>query len=283
MKKYFLTVAFICLSVNISKADDFTQSTQDIYTRVSRIEKDLRLLNKEIYNKSDLTSSVNSSEMGSDKNANFEIRVADLENSIRKVKGDIEEISHNQTQISEQIKKIQNDIDFRLNNLENSKEAVVDEDKKIDLSVFEKSPKEKTAAPINVINPDISPEAQYKKAFNLLKENKYDEAEKEFAKFIEKNPNHRLAGNAQYWLAETFYVRGNMEEAMKQFAYGYKTYKDSAKAVDNLLKLGITLGATGKTEDACITFNELETNHNPLPKTITNRIKNEKSKLNCSE
>ena len=60
-----------------------------------------------------------------------------------------------------------------------------------------------------------------------------------------------LAGNAQYWLGETYYVRKDYENAATAFALGYQKYPKSAKAADDLLKLGMSLGNLGKKPDAC--------------------------------
>ena len=62
-----------------------------------------------------------------------------------------------------------------------------------------------------------------------------------FKAFVQRNPQHVLAGNAQYWLGETYYARRDYQNAMVAFAEGYKAYKTSPKGPDNLLKLGVTL------------------------------------------
>ena len=38
------------------------------------------------------------------------------------------------------------------------------------------------------------------------------------------NPDHALAANAAYWLAETYYVRKNYAAAAAAFARNYRTY-----------------------------------------------------------
>ncbi len=66
-------------------------------------------------------------------------------------------------------------------------------------------------------------------------------AEQGFETFLQSNPKHVLAGNAQYWLGESYYARKDYQNAMTAFAEGYKNYKTSPKGPDNLLKLGLTL------------------------------------------
>ena len=57
------------------------------------------------------------------------------------------------------------------------------------------------------ILPDETPEKQYEFATSFLKVGDYNTAERAFREFVETNPDHNLAGNAQYWYAETFRIR----------------------------------------------------------------------------
>ena len=69
-----------------------------------------------------------------------------------------------------------------------------------------------------------------------------------------ERPQDYLAGNAQYWMGETYYVRGRYQDAAVTFAEGYQKYPTNSKAPDNLLKLGMSLGQLGKKADACVAF-----------------------------
>jgi len=78
-------------------------------------------------------------------------------------------------------------------------------------------------------------EQLYHDAFKLLQDGDYAGAERSFKAFVQNNPKHPLAGNAQYWLGETYYARHDYQNAMVAFAEGYKVYKTSPKGPDNLL------------------------------------------------
>lgn len=123
--------------------------------------------------------------------------------------------------------------------------------------------------------------AAYENAFSLLKAGNYDAAEKEFDAFVQKNPDHVLAGNAKYWLGETYYARGNYEKAARVFAEAYQKYPDGSKAADNLLKLGLSLSATGNNPDACVAFRQLEKNYQNGAGPVLRRAQQEMSKLGC--
>lgn len=131
--------------------------------------------------------------------------------------------------------------------------------------------------------PDASAGEQYQHAFGLLQQADYERAESALQAFVKANPEHDLAGNAKYWLAETHYVRGNYKKAAATFAEGYKQYPEGGKAPDNLLKLGMSLAALERTEDACGIYRELMKQYPDAPANIRQRAKREQQKLDCPQ
>jgi tol-pal system protein YbgF len=130
--------------------------------------------------------------------------------------------------------------------------------------------------------PGNTVEAQYEYAFNLLRQANYDEAEKALRAFVDQHPTDFLAGNAQYWLGETYYVRGRYQDAAVAFAEGYQKYPNNSKAPDNLLKLGMALGQIGKKSDACVAFSELNKKFPGASDSMKERTKQEKHRYGCS-
>ena len=127
----------------------------------------------------------------------------------------------------------------------------------------------------------VGAEEQYKHAYNLLKQADYSAAEKALDAFIMAYPNHKFAGNAKYWLGETFYVRGDYERAAVAFADGYKKYKNNTKGPDNLLKLGLSLTRLGKKENACVAFKSVGVEFAKAPEIVSSRAVREFKKLGC--
>lgn len=123
--------------------------------------------------------------------------------------------------------------------------------------------------------------AQYDHAFGLLRQANWPEAEAALRAFLERHSSHSLAGNAKYWLGETHYVRGDYVSAARVFAEGFQQYPNSGKASDNLLKLGMSLAALDRREDACGTFTELERRYSDAPAQILQRSQAERSRLGC--
>lgn len=138
-----------------------------------------------------------------------------------------------------------------------------------------------TASVADGVLPAGSPQDQYRYAFGLLRQQKFPEAEAALRAFVKAHPKDPLAGNAQYWLGETFYVRGNYDQASLAFTEGFQNYPDSPKAADNLLKLGMSLANLGKTDDACLTYDHLLSNFEGSSTVILDRARQEKKNRNC--
>jgi len=136
------------------------------------------------------------------------------------------------------------------------------------------------AKPGNVL-PAGSPKDQYDFAYSLLQQREYDEAQIALTEFVTKHPDTELAGNAQYWLGETHYVRGQYEEAASAFLTGYQKYKKNTKGPDNLLKLGMSLGKLGQTQQACRSLGRLGTDYPDAPATVKQRAQRESTSLGC--
>jgi tol-pal system protein YbgF len=129
--------------------------------------------------------------------------------------------------------------------------------------------------------PGATPDEQYQYAFDLLRQTKYDEAEKALHTFVDEYPENPLAGNASYWLGETYFVRQDYNNAALTFAQGFQKYPKSGKAPDTLLKLGISLAALGETADACKALQELSTRFPTASDSIKQRAAKEQSKNGC--
>lgn len=140
---------------------------------------------------------------------------------------------------------------------------------------------QQAAIPAPSALPQGTPADQYKFAFDKLVKHDYSGAEKAFRAFVDQHSDDILAGNAQYWLGETYYVRENFAEAAISFATGYQSYPKSSKAADNLLKLGMSLARLGKNEDACHAFARLGQEFPKAPSNVRRRANAEKNRLSC--
>jgi tol-pal system protein YbgF len=124
-------------------------------------------------------------------------------------------------------------------------------------------------------------EDAYNAAFAKLKRADYKGAATDFTAFLKKYPDNTLAGNAQYWLGETYYVRKEYNNSTAEFLKGYQKFPKNTKAPDALLKLGMSLKALGNKEQACKAFVRLPTDYPTASPALKTRAEQEKTKLAC--
>lgn len=124
-------------------------------------------------------------------------------------------------------------------------------------------------------------EALYRRAYGNLLEENYPAAEAGFRQFLEFHPDDKLAGNAQFWLGETYFARGDFKGAADAYLKGYKTYGSSEKAPDALLKLAMSLSALGDRQEACSAFGELEAKYPKAPQAVRDQAKAARAKAGC--
>jgi tol-pal system protein YbgF len=130
--------------------------------------------------------------------------------------------------------------------------------------------------------PEMPPQQLYEQAYGYLLQKDYASAQSGFEDFLSRHSGHQLAGNAQYWLGETFYVRGQYRPAAAAFLKGYQTYARSPKAPECLLKLAMSLNRLGQKDAACSSFNELASKYPNPPAHVKSIAQTERQRSGCS-
>lgn len=238
--------------------------------------------------------------------ANYETRLSELEDEMRALNGRVEQLEFAVRRQDQELQRMQSDFDGRLQRLESGAQQQsaappqaapsapaneVPENPNGTLGALKLQNGRVTGGVDNPQSPPLpqtpsdyglTPQEQYDAAFALLRQADYDNAGKAFKTFIDKNPKDKLVGNAKYWYGETLYVRGQLDEAAVAFADAWQQDPQGAKAPDSLLKLAMSLGATGKTQDACTAIGELKTKYPNASPTVRSRASEEASKLKCA-
>jgi tol-pal system protein YbgF len=122
----------------------------------------------------------------------------------------------------------------------------------------------------------------YETAYGYLMQRDYGAAQGAFEDFLARYPQDSLAGNAQYWLGEAHFVRGEYKAAASSFLKGYQNYAGNARAADSLLKLAMSLDRLGQKDAACSSFGELSTRFPNAPENVKMRAKSERQRIGCS-
>ena len=305
-----LLTMFFVSSVNAEQEEIYLQSISD---QIQVITKDLKTLEKAVYQKSDVTSSsvltsIKSDGLNEDIMTKHLLKLNEIENQFRELTNKFEEVNFKLDKLSTRVTKIQSDTQLRFSDLENGVVSSPQE-KQVSLPGTSK-PQDFGAAPayqttnlpkeqsINSVEsaqtvitqepqkresllPDKSPGEQYEFAVSFMKVGDYETAEFALKEFIDKNKDHDLAGSAQYWYGETFRIRQLYSDAATAYLDGYQNYPKSKKAPDNLLKLGITMVELGEKDQGCKMISGLKKEYPQASKSVLQKAQYEQKKFKC--
>ena len=108
-------------------------------------------------------------------------------------------------------------------------------------------------------------------------------AERGLELFLDLNPDHPLASNAAYWMAETLYVRKNYAAAASGFARNYRTYgRERAQGARQSPEARHVAVGLGETDKACLSYAELAKEFPNAPTHIEQALDRESSRAGCS-
>ena len=133
------------------------------------------------------------------------------------------------------------------------------------------------------ILPNETPEKQYEFATSFLKVGDYSTAERAFREFVLTNPENDLAGNAQYWYAETFRIRQLYTDAASAYLEGYQKYPKGKYAPINLLKLGVSMVQIGEKKQGCKMIDAVEKQYPKANQSVLQKAKYESKKFECTK
>ena len=206
-----------------------------------------------------------------------EDRFNQLQQSITMLTGQVEQLQYRNQQLQQQLEKMQADYEYRLDQMEKGKGG----GPRPSGGPAPAPPSMAAAPPPSAAAAGGNADQLYSDAMKKLQEGDNAGAERTFKAFLQSHPKHQLAGNAQYWLGESYYARRDYQNAMTAFAEGYKNYKASPKGPDNLLKLGITLAVLGRKSDACQVFAKFSQDYPRATDLQKRRIDQERQKNGC--
>ena len=314
--KAFLVLIFV--SFNSYKVSG--QELESVLQQLEVLQKDIKTLEKAIYSQ-DVTgtnSNIELSNSDSDVLTKHLLKLSELEEQFKILTNNFEEINFKLDKLSNRITKIQRDNQMRFQDIEKSGVTKSDSDLKkqkklagsgeaqdlgtvleigvtsADVAAAEKIQKTQsiesvgsvvteTAERTEKILPDSTPEEQYKFAVSFIKVGDYETAEFALREFVDSNPQHELAGNAQYWYGETFRVRQLYQDAATAYLDGYQKYPKSNKAPVNLLKLGVMLVQIGEKKQGCSMILGVKTQYPEANQSVMQKAEYEKKKFNCDK
>ena len=318
IKKLRLEVLFI---IYLSLSSHLIADNHNIYETIEQLQKDIKTLERAVYSGStNLNNEINNTNTSLDVNSEdvltrHLLKLTEIETQFQNLTNRFEEINFKLDKLSNRLSKVQADNQIRFQDLENA--TVINDDKKTlaqnskdktlpgssqpqDLGsisykdtntneTIQQTQSIDTTATIitetfqaeEKILPSASPENQYEFATSFLKVGDYSTAERAFREFVQTNPEHKLAGNAQYWYAETFRIRQLYTDAASAYLEGYQKYPKGEKAPVNLLKLGVSMVQIGEKDQGCKMINGVEKQYPDANQSVIQKAKYESQKFEC--
>ena len=284
----------------------------DIKTLEKAVYSGSAELNNSISNNSDITSNYNSEDVLT----RHLLKLSDIENQFQQLTNKFEEINFKLDKLSNRLSKVQADNQLRFQDLESvflneeniKKISKSPEKEKIlpgssqpqdlgSITYKETETNESSQQTQSIdatatiitenfqaeekILPEATPDKQYEFATSFLKVGDYSTAERAFREFVQTNPDHDLAGNAQYWYAETFRIRQLYTDAASAYLEGYQKYPKGEKAPINLLKLGVSMVQIGEKDQGCKMINGVEKQYPDAKQSVIQKAKYESKKFEC--
>ncbi len=320
LKKFKITFLIIVISLNpITSYSD----SHDVSEILKIIQQDLKTLEKAVYsNTQETLNNETSTKMDQNSEevlTRHLLKLSEIESQFQALTNKFEEINFKLDKLSNRLSKVQADNQMRFQQLENSSQdgdnqkkvsSIKNNNEKIlpgssepqDLGSisYKDNQTELEEQQIQSIDttgtvltetfeseekilPKGSPRDQYEFATSFLKNGDYNMAERAFREFVVSNPEHQLAGNAQYWYAETFRIRQLFTDAASAYLEGYQKYPKSEKAPINLLKLGVSLVQIGEKDQGCLMITGVKEQYPKANQSVLQKAKYEEKKFECKK
>ena len=295
----------------------------EVYEILEKLQNDIKTLEKAVYSGStEINSEFNNSSSNNSEDVltRHLLKLSEIENQFQELTNRFEEINFKLDKLSNRMSKVQADNQIRFQDIENdlssgetNKKLTVKIKKQLENDLpgssqpqdlgatsYKDTDNNETTQKIQSIEttssivtetfeteekilPDEAPEQQYKFAASFLKVGDYSTAERAFREFVTSNPEHKLAGNAQFWYAETFRIRQLYTDAATAYLEGYQKYPKGEKAPINLLKLGVSMVQIGEKEQGCKMIEGVEKQYPKANQSVLQKAKYESKKFECSK
>ena len=294
-----------------AKAEDL----DDVSDKVDRIERDLRELQFEVYKGNPPAESGGLAGGPPGGVGAGGARINDLEQSLRDLRGQVETLTYQVKQLTEQLDIARKDSEYRLGALEGGAPATaLPSPGGSALTANAARPAPKPLGPAGGPTPltngpsagsqlqapksgtlgsvpadalsaspagGLSPHQQYDAAMDLLSRQQFADAQNAFRGFVAANPADELAGPAQYWVGEISFTQKDYQGAAKGYADVLKRYSKTARAPDAMLKLGLSLLELNQKKEGCTTLGAIKSKYPNANKAIFDRAAKRASEAKC--
>lgn len=115
----------------------------------------------------------------------------------------------------------------------------------------------------------------------LLAEGDFAGAQTSLKQYLQFNPDASDVGEMNFYLGESYYVRGGYADAADAYITSMKRDPRGVKAPDAMVRLAGALRELGKTSDSCATLASLPSQYPNASPTVTSKAKLEAARSGC--
>ncbi|HEY2445684.1 MAG TPA: tol-pal system protein YbgF [Rhizomicrobium sp.] len=244
--------------------------------------------------------------------------LADVDDSLRRLTGQIEQLDHRLTEMNERISRMQREFDYKLCALAAQQLGASSDSTDQGalpcngqgqplgaaapgggaappasgapvhlapppgvLGTLPRGDSSQTSQPSQDQLASIDTRPQFESALNLLGKAQYDEARAAFRGFADTYPRDDLAPQAVYWVGDIAYVQKDYASAARAFAEELKKYPTSPRAPESLLKLGQSLIAMNQKKEGCTALGALASRYPTASKSVSEQALSTRRAAGC--
>jgi tol-pal system protein YbgF len=233
-------------------------------------------------------------------------RMDELEDSLTRLTGQVEELGHQLDQLSQKTDRLQKQLDYQA--MQTSGAAIAqgspagglagtpDGTAVASLTAPDQAtPALRGAPPANLGSipsnaplptpaprPAADAKGEFDTAMNLLSRAQYDPARDAFRKFADAHPEDERAADALYWTGDIAYsAKKDYPGAARDFAELLKKYPKAQRAPEGMLKLGLALFELGQMKEGCAALVALPAKYPEATAAVAARAKSERTNNKC--
>jgi tol-pal system protein YbgF len=265
LRRTLFSLAMIT-TASVVVAQDNTRNLADIRTELGYLSSQIQGLRAELVDSGAAQSTTAS---GSPL-----MRVDAIENELRTLTGQMEELQYRIEQIAKDATNRVGDLEFRLTELEGGDITTVGKTRPIG-GITTAQGDVPDGVELTVVE-----QSDYELALTSLNDGAFAQAVDQFDTFIASFPGGPLTAGAQFHKGEALGGLGDWKSAGRSFLDSFSSAPNGKTAPKALYNLGVSLGKLGKTSEACQTLNEVGSRY-PTSASAADAT-SEMTKLGCS-
>ncbi len=213
------------------------------------------------------------------------IRLDALEQELRGLTGQVENLRFRIGQIVEDGTRRIGDLEFRLVELEGGDLSALGETPTLggasqDTQMASVVPVQPEADLDEGVELAVSEESDFEAATQSLGDGDFAAAVTQFGQFLSNYPGGPLSAQALFHMGEAYEAMGQHKEAARSYLDSFTAKPDGTYAPQALMRVGLSLGELGRVDNACQTLQEVLTRY--PGSAVEDTARSNQQRLGCS-